>query len=67
MNVINSLAYKVGFVVDKSGTARCLNLSTLICSGECYSTTALYGKLLLYSEHYIAGGSKRFSIQEHVK
>jgi len=53
--------------MDKSGTAGCLNLSSLICSGECHSATALYGQLLLYSEHYIAGVSKRFSIQEHIK
>jgi len=30
----------------QSGTARCLNLSSLICSGECQSTTALYGHFI---------------------
>jgi len=53
--------------MGKIGSAGCLNLSTLICSGECHFVTALYGQLLLYSEHYTAGFSKRFSIEEHIE
>jgi hypothetical protein len=46
------MAYHVQFVVEKSGTATCFPLYTLVYACHCYCTSAVHRGLFICLEHY---------------